>query len=110
MGWLVLDIFLVYVFKCTIRVFYFFESLGWKRTVAKVTGRAVLNPGWGCSSVRLHYRFDSNGHSIKSQDEIPFCMLWHSKTYAESFTHNLPRTIRVKPKNPQNTRFFEWDQ
>jgi hypothetical protein len=110
MGWTGIDIFLVYFFKCAIRVFYFFESFSWERTEAKVTGRVVLNPDWGCSSVRLHYRFISNGHSIKSQDVIPFCMLWHSKTYAESFTHNLPRTIRVSPKNPQETRFFERDQ
>jgi hypothetical protein len=30
--------------------------------------------------------------------------------YAESFSHNMPRIIRVNPKNPQETRFFEQDQ
>jgi len=50
------------------------------------------------------------GASKRSGYAIPFLGLWKAKGYAESFSHNMPRIIRVNPKNPQETRFFEQDQ
>jgi len=110
MGCLVIDIFLVYLFKSAIRVFHFFKSSGWDRCKASFTDWSTLDPGWGCASVKLHYEFISNGRSIKSSDEIPFQMRWHAKTYSESLSHGLHPIIRVNPKNPHETQFFEFDQ
>lgn len=110
MGWGTLDIMLVYLFKSAIRVFNYFKSSKWERTTAFVTGKIVLNPTWGGPSVKLHYRFDSNGCLTKGWDVIPFRARYQAKYYADSFSHNLPRTIRVNPKNPQKTQFFELDQ
>jgi hypothetical protein len=110
MAGLVLDIILTFLFKGTIRVFRFFRSSKWERCTAMVTGQVVQAPNWGCSSVKLYYRFSSNGCSTKGWDEIPFYARSHARYYAKSFSHNLPRTIRVNPKNPQETLFFERDQ
>lgn len=107
----VLDKLLTYSFKSILRVFYDSNSSKWKREKALVTGHVVLDPiWWGCPSVRLHYKFDVEGRPIKGFDVIPFLGLPQAKTYAESFSHNLPRIIRVNPKDPQETHFFESDQ
>jgi hypothetical protein len=107
----VLDKILMCSFKSTLRLFYYFESSKWERVKALVTGHLVNDPiWWGCPTVKLHYRFDSEGHPIKGWDVIPFLGLPQARTYAESFPHNLPRIIRVNPKNPQETHFFERDQ
>jgi hypothetical protein len=106
----VLDKLLTYSFKSALRVVHYFESSKWERTEAQVTSQVVLYPIWGCSSVKLHYRFDSKGRLIKGWDVIPFPALPQAKYYAESFSHNLPRIVRVNPKNPQETHFFERDQ
>lgn len=110
MGWLVVDIIVVYLFKSTVRVFRFFESLKWMRTRASLTDWAIIDPGWGCPSVKLHYEFVSNGLSTAGSDEIPFQIDWHAKSYAESLSRELRPIIRVDPRNPRETRFFEWDQ
>ena len=110
MGGLVIDIIFVYLFKCSIRVFFFFKSSGWDRTKASFTEWTVVDPDWGCSSVKLHYDFLSAGSSTTGWDEIPFYMRWHAKTYSESLSRDLHPTIRVNPKNPHETHFFEFDQ
>jgi len=101
---------LMYLIKSAVRAFLYFISSNWERTRALVTGHIVLDPFLGCPSVKLHYKFDSNGGSIKGWDVIPALSPLPAKSYAENFLHNHPVTIRVNPKNPQNTRFFELDQ
>jgi len=105
-----LDTLLTYLFKSSLRAFCYYKTSSWEQTTARVTGQIVLDPILGCPSVKLHYRFDSAGRSIKGGDEIPFPGVPQAKTYAESFPHNMPRMIRVNPRNPQETRFFERDQ
>ena len=99
-----------FLVKSAIRMFYYFQSTNWKRTTAFVTGQVVLDSIWGCPSVKLHYRFDSNGHPTKGWDVIPALSQPEARNYAESFSHNLPKIVRVNPKNPQETHFFERDQ
>jgi hypothetical protein len=106
----VLDIVLTFSVKIAVRVFYYLQSARWEHTTAFVTGQVVLDPIWGCPSVKLHYRFDSNGHPTKGSDVIPALSRPEGRNYAESFPHNHPVTIRVDPKNPQETHFFERDQ
>jgi len=111
MAWGDLDKILVCSFKNAVRVFRYFESSKWERVKASVTGQIVQDPiWWGCPTVKLHYRFYTEGHSIKGWDVIPFLWLPDARTYAESFSRNLPRIIRVNPKNAQETHFFERDQ
>ena len=100
----------VYLVMNAVRVFRCYKSSGWKQTRALVTGHTVLEPCFVCPSVKLFYKFESEGHSIKGWDVIPFSGVLRAKAYARSFPHNLPRTVRVNPKNPQETRFYEWDQ
>src|SRR5271165_6383435 len=110
MGWLVIDIILVYLYKGTIRVFHFLKSSGWERSKASFTDWAVVDPVWGCPSVKVHYEFNSKGSSTTGSDEIPFYMRWHAKTYTESLSRGLHPKIRVNPKNSLDTHFFEIDQ
>jgi hypothetical protein len=57
----VLDKLLTYSFKSALRLLYYLESSKWDRATALITGQVVLYPIWGCSSVKLHYSFDSEG-------------------------------------------------
>jgi hypothetical protein len=91
-------------------MFRYYKSSSWEQTTALVTGHAVLDPFLGCPSVNLYYKFDLDGHMIKSSDVIPVHSRAHARYYAESFSQNLPRKIRVNPKDPTETRFFEVDQ
>jgi hypothetical protein len=104
------DKILGYLIKSAVRAFRYYKSSSWEQTTALVTGHIVLDPCLGCPSVKLHYKFDYDGRSIKGWDVIPFTGLYKAKYYAESFTHNMPRTIRVNPRNSHETRFFEQDQ
>jgi hypothetical protein len=101
---------LMYLIKSVVRVFHYFRSSNWERTRALVTSHIVLDPFLGCASVKLFYKYDSNKGPAIGWDLIPFQGALHAKYYAESFTHNLPRIIRVNPKNTQETHFFERDQ
>jgi hypothetical protein len=101
---------LTYSFKSLVRLFYYVTSSGWNRVTAFVTGQIVLDPAWGGASVKLHYKFESDGQWTKGWDTIPMLYPVDARDYSASFTHNMPRTIRVNPKNPRETRFFERDQ
>ena len=105
-----LDRILAYLIRSALRAFRYGKTSSWEQTTALVTGAIVPDSIWGYPSVKLHYKFDYDGRSIKGWDIVPLYGLCDAKTYAESFTHNMPRIIRVNPKNPQETRFFERDQ
>ena len=101
---------LMYLIKNVVRAFHYFMSSNWKRTRALVTGHIVSDPFFGCPSLKLFYKYDSSEGPSKGSDLIPFLSRPHAKYYADSFTHNLPRIIRINPKNTQETHFFELDQ
>jgi hypothetical protein len=101
---------LMYLVKSAVRAFYYFKSSDWVRTRALVTGHTVSDLCLGAPDLKLFYKYDSSEGPAKGSDLIPFQSRPHAKYYAESFPHNLPRIIRVNPKNPQETRFFERDQ
>jgi hypothetical protein len=109
-GWFVLDIILVYLFKSAVRVFHFFQSYRWERSRASFTDWAVVDPGWGCPSVKVQYNFASGERSANGSDELPFYLRWHARTYAESLSRELRPIIRVNPNNARETHFFERDQ
>jgi hypothetical protein len=110
MGWLVIDIIVVYIFKSAVRVFHFFESLKWERSRASFTHWEVVDHGWGCPSVKLHYAFTARGNPSAGSDEIPFYMRWHAKTYSNSLSCSLRPIIRVNPRNQHVSRYFDFDQ
>ena len=107
MGGLVLDIYVVFLWKSITRGIQFIGSLRWKRTVASVSDVTVQDPFMGCPSVRVYYRLNSNLPYPDGQDEVPFCFRLSAKDYA----HHLPRatkvTVRVKK---EKTLFFKLDQ
>jgi hypothetical protein len=110
MGFGVADLVITFFLKITARAFLYLRSIRWKRTAAFVTGTIILEPFLGCPSVKLCYRFDLNGHEIESWSKVPMSTMYDAKTYAGSFSHAMPRVIRVNPKNPERTLFFELDQ
>jgi hypothetical protein len=101
---------LMYLIKSVVRIFHYYKTSSWEQTTALVTGHIVLDPFFGCPSLKLFYKYDSNEGPAKGWDLIPFQSRPHAKYYAESFSHNMPRTIRVNPNNPWETQFFERDQ
>ena len=109
MGGLYFFEFLICTLRTVLRVFFYCESLTWERTRALVTGRAVKESYW-YPSVQLHYKFDHLGVSMKGCDVHPFIGVRSAKDWASTFPHNFPVTVRVNPRNPQKTRFFEVDQ
>jgi hypothetical protein len=96
--------------KNTIREFHWYSTSSWERKTAVVTGHTVLDPWLGCPAVMLCYTFESKGRSIKGRDAIPFTGLFHAQAFAHSFPRNASRTIRVNPRDSNQTRFFETDQ
>jgi hypothetical protein len=110
MAGFVIDILFMYLIKGSIRIFHLFRSARWERSQATFTHWTVVEPGWGCTSVKLHYKFLAKGRAAKGSDEIPFYMRWHARTYAESLSRDLHPIIRVNPNNPRRTQFFEQDQ
>jgi hypothetical protein len=110
LGWLTIDIFVVYLFRASIRLFRFFESRKWDRVVASLTDWTLVNPFWGGPSLKVRYEFVVRGRSIAGQDEFSFAMPLQTKSYAKSLSRGLPSLIRVNPKNPNETRYFDRDQ
>ena|ERR1035441_9882668 len=106
MGFGVADLVVTYFLKSTVRAFLYVMSSGWERTTAIVTGQVILEPFLGCPSVKLCYKFDLNGQVINSWNKVPLPTMYDARTYAASFSHNMPRIIRVNPKNPQETRII----
>lgn len=110
MGFGVADLVITFFLKIIARAFLYLRSIRWKRTTAFVTDRIILKPFLGCPSVKVCYRFDLDGHEIESWSKVPILTMYDAKIYADSFSHNTPKVIRVKPQNPERTLFFEMDQ
>ncbi len=110
MGWLTIDIFLMYLYRASIRLFHFFQSRKWDRVGASLTDWTVVNPFWGGPSLKVYYEFMVNGHLITGRDEFSFLSPLQIRSYAKSLSRRLPSIIRVNPKNPHETRYFDRDQ
>lgn len=104
------DEIVTYTFKGLLRLYSYYTSYRWKRVSATFVDQELLSPILGCASVKLHYKFDVDGKVMEGADTIPFPTRIDARSYARSFTHNHPQTIRVNPMNPLETRFFEQDQ
>ena len=109
MGWLVIDIFIAFVIKSAIRDRAFIRSERWIRTAARVVDVTLLDPGFGCPSVRVDYERISNDHTLKGREEIPFFYLRRAKRYAQLLSDNSTVIVRVNPRNPEEMRFCETD-
>lgn len=110
MGFGVADLVITFFLKITARAFLYLRSIRWERTTAFVTGSTIIEPFLGCPSVELRYRFDQNRHEIESWSYVPMLTMYAAKTYAGSFSHDMPRVIRVSPNDAKRTLFFELDQ
>jgi hypothetical protein len=107
MGGLVLDIYVVFLWKSIHRVIQFIRSLRWKRVAASVSDVMVQVPLMGCPSVRVSYRVDSNPRYLEGQDDVPFCIHWSAKDYARGFPRGTRVTVRIRS---EETLFFKLDQ
>jgi hypothetical protein len=100
---------LICTLRNVLRIFLYFESSKWDRVTALVTGCAIDEHFW-YAAARLHYKFDYLGSAVKASDVCTFIGKYSAQDWAATFPHNFPVTIRVNPKNTQQTRFFEADQ
>jgi len=107
MGGLVLDIYVVFLWKSIIRTIQFFGSLRWRRAVASLVNRNVQSPLFGCSTVRVYYRFESTPGYQVGEDEVPFCLVWDAKNFVERLPPGSTVKVRVRKGK---TLFFRLDQ
>jgi hypothetical protein len=107
MGGLVLDIYVVFLWKSIHRAIQFIRSLRWKRVPASVSDVMVQDPFMGCPSVRVCFRIDSNPRYLEGQDDVPFCIRWSAKDYAHSLSRGNRVTVRIRN---EETLFFKLDQ
>jgi hypothetical protein len=109
MAGLVIDIVLAYLFSSIVRAFHFLKSFRWSRVDGITLESTVLDPYWGCPSVKIRYQISTDG-SQQGWDEVPFYLIGSAKIYAKKLRHNLRVTIRVNPKNSERAFFFPYDQ
>jgi hypothetical protein len=110
MGFGVADLVITFLIKITARAFLYLMSIRWKRTTAVISNQVILKPFSGCPSVKLCYRFGLNGRQIESWSKVPILTMYDAKIYADSFSHDPQRVIRVNPRDSERTLFFELDQ
>lgn len=110
MGFGVADLVITFFFRVMVRAFLYLTSIRWTRTTALLTGHTVIEPLWGCPSVKLSYRFDISGHAIEGCSKVPKLTTYFAKAYSGSFSPNMPKVIRIDPQNTGRTLFFEMDQ
>src|SRR6266702_8913657 len=99
MGGLVIDIIAAYLYKSFARWIRFMRSSRWERKTAYVSEVLVLDPDWGCPSVKVQFRIGLNHDYGDGQDEIPFLFRWSARSYARRFSINTPISVRTNPGN-----------
>jgi hypothetical protein len=110
-GFGVADLVITFFLKIIARAFLYLWSIRWKRATAVLTGQSILDPFFGCPSVKLCYRFTLDGHERESWSKVPMLTMFDAKQYVGSLPHNMPRIIiRVNRRNPEVALFFDLDQ
>jgi hypothetical protein len=106
MGGLVLDIVVAYLYKSCVRIFEYVESARWKRTTASIVESSVVDPGIGCTVVKIRYQVDAEDKTWVEEEEIPFLSRRDARRFAVTFAPNRKVTVRVHPDSSTITRFY----
>jgi hypothetical protein len=111
MGGLVIDTFLFFFVKGTLRFFWYITSRSWERIPAIIVHSAVMDHSYlGCPEVMVSYQIGSNSRLLQGTAKIPFLAHEDARSYAKRFSEKLPVTVRLDPHDPQHTLLFIRDQ
>jgi len=110
MGFGVADLVISSLFKFTVRTFLYWRTIRWRLMTASLTHHSIHEPFWGCPSLELSYKFEMNGQQIESSSKVPMMTMYYARKYAEVLSENMPLGVRVDPRNPKRTMYFDLDQ
>jgi hypothetical protein len=109
-GGLVIDVFVAYLYKSSIHIFEFVESIRWNRATASIVESSVRDPGIGCPSVIIRYQIDEEPNPQVTEQEIPFLSTWDANPFAKKFSANRRVLIRIHPESSTRRHFYAFDQ
>ncbi|HEX4310906.1 MAG TPA: DUF3592 domain-containing protein [Acidobacteriaceae bacterium] len=101
MGGLVIDIYVAFIVKSTIRFFWLIRSSKWPRLQATIV-RATRESDW-CPILTLSYDFVGTLGSDGDSAEIPFLFSQTADQCAKRFPSGRRITIRVDPESERRT-------
>ena len=108
---LVIDIYVMFLWKSILRIFWLLKSSKWDRIAALLVYAGSSIPDWGCPVVNVSYKLASQDTGFQQgTTEIPFIFRGSAEHYARKFSEERPVTVRVDPKNPKRTLLFGHDQ
>jgi hypothetical protein len=100
MGGLVLDIFVVYLFRALSRAWRLRGTSRWEPTKANIGSISCPLITWGCPVVEVVYVYKISNEIYSGLETIPF--IWRSS--AENYVSRNPEgsivIVRVKPNDP----------
>ena len=101
MSGLILDIFVVYLFKVFVRAWRRRGTSEWELRKANIASISCPTTGWGCPVVEVVYVYKINDIPYSGSTDIPF--IW--RTSAEEYARRHPLAsvleVRVKPDDPE---------
>jgi len=110
MGGFVLDIFVLYLIRVSIRFWRRRGTSSWMLQQANIENISRSLATWGCPLAEVTYVFKVGDETYSGSDEIPF--IWRSS--AEAYVHRHPKgstlVVRVKPGDPETSVLNVGDQ
>ena len=106
----VADIFVVFLVKSCLLFWRVLRSSRWPRMSANLVRVSVLDPDWGCPSIKVSFTGDLSEKFRDSTSEVPFVFLSSARQYARRLESQGLVTVRVDPGSANRAWFFCLDQ
>src|ERR1700744_1659154 len=101
MSGLVLDVFVVYLFRVLVRAWRRQGTSAWESREASIASISCPLITWGCPIAEVVYLYKIDNDTYSGSESIPF--VWRSS--AEEYVRRHPQgsilTVRVKPSEPE---------
>jgi hypothetical protein len=110
MGGLIADIIFGFIFWSLVRMIYFVRSTNWRRVSGKILDVSVMDPGFGCPSVKMRFQLRDREHVWDGEDALPFALIGDAKRFAQRFHKDKAVMVRINPARQSETRLFRIDQ
>jgi hypothetical protein len=101
MGGLVLDIFIVYLFRVLIRAWRRLGTSEWELRKATVASVSCPPIAWGCPIVEVVYLYKIDEMTYSGSANIPFIWRSSANEYARKHPQESILEVRVKPGDPE---------
>ena len=109
MGGLVIDVFLVYLFRTLLRKWRQRGTSQWEARKAQVA--SISSPlVWGCPVVEVVYLYRINEETYSGLETVPFIWLSSAEDYVRRNPQQSILIARVKPGDPARSTIRNEDQ